>query len=124
MWVVIAATLTLRDASAQNLISNPGFEQTGQGICSFSACPCHSTHGSGSNLVGWTATSAIAGYYGHAYKVDRVTNTPSCNPVYNPNGGVYCIDLQGSQCCGCNNNGGVRQTVSVTPGLITIGIAL
>jgi hypothetical protein len=52
--------------------------------------------------------------YGHYYKVDR--DTHGCGGPVNASGGSYYVDLQGSQCCGCNNNGGIAQTVAAQAG--------
>ncbi len=101
-------------AVAQNLLMNPGFELTPMGLCG-GGCECRSTFNAGQSMVGWVVTSAVAGPYGHNYKVDRITH--GCPGLAAPpGGGNYCADLQGSQCCGCNNNGGVRQSVAVSPG--------
>jgi hypothetical protein len=105
---VIAALSVGSAVHAQNLIVNPGFELTPQGICG-GGCSCHSSFNAGNGIVGWTVTSAVPGAYGHNYKVDR--DTHGCGAPPNPAGGLYFIDLQGSQCCGCNNNGGIVQAV-------------
>lgn len=108
------AVLSLAGAAAgQNLIINPGFELTPQGYCG-GGCQCLSTFNAGNNIVGWTVTSAVPGLYGHNYKVDRTTH--GCGGPVNAAGGSYCIDLQGAQCCGCNNNGGIAQTVATQVG--------
>jgi len=108
------AVLSLAGAAAgQNLIVNPGFESTPQGICG-GGCQCHSSFNAGNGIVGWTVTSAVPGMYGHNYKVDR--DTHGCGGPLNAAGGSYYVDLQGSQCCGCNNNGGIAQAVATQAG--------
>jgi hypothetical protein len=108
-----AAAALATSANAQNLLINPGFELTPQGICG-GGCGCHSSFDAGNSIVGWTVTSAVPGTYGHRYKVDR--DTHGCGGPVNAAGGSYYIDLQGSQCCGCNNNGGIAQTVASEAG--------
>ncbi len=67
----------------------------------------------------------FGGWYGGYYEVDLIHNYPdgSCagewpftDATYNPNGEAQFVSLQGSVCCGCNNNGGVGQSVDVVPG--------
>lgn len=103
------AVFVVSGAHAQNLIVNPGFELTPQGLCG-GGCECHSSFNAGNSIVGWTVTSEVPGMYGHYYKVDR--DTHGCGGPSNIAGGSYYVDLQGSQCCGCNNNGGITQTVA------------
>lgn len=107
------AVFVVSGAHAQNLIVNPGFELTPQGLCG-GGCECHSSFNAGNSIVGWTVTSEVPGMYGHYYKVDR--DTHGCGGPSNIAGGSYYVDLQGSQCCGCNNNGGITQTVATQVG--------
>jgi len=61
-----------------------------------------------------------------SYWVDRLAHDPTCpsdgfGPWKPPvplgdTGGAAMISLQGSVCCGCNNNGWIEQVVSTVPG--------
>jgi hypothetical protein len=93
-------------AGQNNLVSGGDFEavpQGGQGGA------CHST-----------LLPVIPGWNSNAgYQVDRSQIDGTCGLPFlptNPFGGRYCISLQGSVCCGCNNNGWIQQVVPSTAG--------
>jgi hypothetical protein len=87
-----------------NLVANGGFE-----AADFGGCPraCYTSCGFG--LDSWTrGPSSIS--------VDLVRNDISgCGPHLDT-GGVYRIELQGSVCCGCNNNGWIQQPIALSAG--------
>ena len=93
-------------ATGDNLVAGGDFEAVPQGS---TGTDCFSTLLSG--VPGWNSNVG--------YRVDRLRNDSACEVncfSMNPTGGVYYISLQGSVCCGCNNNGWIEQTVPTIAG--------
>jgi hypothetical protein len=86
------------------LIFNGGFEDA-----VFGGCPNACATSCGFSVSGWDRGGLIT--------EDLVRNTVPCRgALYNQTGGNYFIELQGSVCCGCNNNGAIGQRVAVGSG--------
>ena len=93
-------------ATGDNLVAGGDFEAVPQGSA---GTDCFSSLLPG--VPGWNSNVG--------YRVDRLRNDESCEFCFfsmNPTGGVYYISLQGSVCCGCNNNGWIEQTVPTIAG--------
>ncbi len=95
----------------ENLVANGSFEE-GYGS---SGCVRYLSGGS-SAIPGWTVV-------GGSFCVDWVDGECGSNPPVD--GSRYHLDLKGSLCSSCNNNGGVRQ-VAIVPevGLYTLVVDL
>ena len=86
------------------LIVNGGFEDA-----VFGGCPNSCSTSCGFSVAGWDRGGYIT--------EDLLRNTVPCRgALYNQTGGNYLIELQGSVCCGCNNNGSISQQVAVGSG--------
>ncbi len=101
----LALTVSSMCMAGDNLVAGGDFETVPQGSaggdCFSSLIPY---------IPGWSSNLG--------YRVDRVGNGPCeglCLSI-NPTGGLYYISLQGSVCCGCNNNGWIEQAVPLTLG--------
>jgi hypothetical protein len=105
--MALATALASSALAGDNLISGGDFESVPQGG---QGAACHSTILS--SVPGWQAAGG--------WQVDRFLNDESCPSgafrPYNKLGGGRFISLQGSVCCGCNNNGWIQQTVPTTAG--------
>ncbi len=90
----------------QELVADGGFEGAVWG-----GCPNACTTSCGFSINPWTRI-------GGSIMTDLLLNNPpsQCTIPNNPAGGTYFVSLQGSVCCGCNNNGGVRQAVATVQG--------
>ncbi|MFM7052312.1 MAG: hypothetical protein ACKOYN_09295 [Planctomycetota bacterium] len=99
------AVVSVAAAGDINLVQGGTFEAVPQGAA---GSPCFSTHLP--LIPGWQ--SSLRGF------VDRLQNTASCGLQFapNPNGGDLFISLQGSICCGCDNNGWISQMVPTSGG--------
>ena len=90
-----------------NLVTGGDFESVPVGAF---GSDCHST--GLPSIPGWSSNLG--------YRVDRFRNyddrCPSGPFATLPTGGTYHISLQGSVCCGCNNNGWIAQTIATSPG--------
>jgi Protein of unknown function (DUF642) len=92
-------------ATDLNLVVGGDFESVTQGA---QGASCHSTLLP--EVPGWDSNLG--------WQVDRFQNTgciAGCIPLH-AGGGQYSISLQGSVCCGCNNNGFIEQTVQTVAG--------
>jgi hypothetical protein len=105
--MALATALVSSALAGDNLISGGDFESVPQGG---QGAACHSTILS--SVPGWQAAGG--------WQVDRMLNDESCPSgpwtPYNKLGGGRFVSLQGSVCCGCNNNGWIQQTVPTTTG--------
>ncbi|MFZ9916606.1 MAG: hypothetical protein ACO3IB_14905, partial [Phycisphaerales bacterium] len=108
--LVTSASLMLASVSfagQENLIVGGDFEtvpQGGQGAeCQSTLLPA---------IPGWNSN---AGYQVDRFRNDAACDLPPFAPI-NPSAGVYYISLQGSVCCGCNNNGWIEQIVPTIAG--------
>jgi hypothetical protein len=98
-----AAMLTTSTAFAggTNLVVGGDFESVPRGS---QGTECHSTLLP--SIPGWTASLG--------WQTDRFRNldcASGCVPLHE-SGGNYSVSLQGSVCCGCNNNGYIEQLLS------------
>jgi hypothetical protein len=105
LGMVMALTVAPHCSAGANLIVGGDFETvpvgSGQNYCFSTYLP---------TLPGWSSSLGA--------QVDRIRNE-ECEELCwstNPMGGLYYISLQGSVCCGCDNNGWMEQTVALTPG--------
>jgi serine/threonine protein kinase len=91
-----------------NLITNGSFEE---GWIGGNDGPCKRVLSSGSTTItGWTAT-------GGSWRIDWIDRSPGCFDYgFLPTDGVRYLDLKGSVCPSCNNNGGVCQDVATAAG--------
>lgn len=105
--ITIASLASAAALADDNLVAGGDFESAPQGAI---GVDCHSTELP--FLPGWTSNLG--------WRVDRHRHSAKCPPracePAHPGGGTYMISLQGSACCGCNNNGWIEQTVLTTPG--------
>lgn len=87
------------------LVLNGSFESA-----SYSGCANSCFASCGFSVANWIR--------GGFYTEDLARNSPDgCEyQPFNPNGGEYYISVQGSVCCGCNNNGSIRQDIAVVAG--------
>ncbi len=95
-------------ANQAELVIGGDFEGVQQGAA---GTPCHSSLLPG--IPGWNSNAG--------YRVDRFGNQecPDDYPLLIPmhaGGGLYSISLQGSVCCGCNNNGYIEQLLPTEGG--------
>ena len=92
-------------ATGGDLVNGGDFESVPQGG---QGTECHSTLLP--VIPGWNASLG--------WQSDRFQNTgcaEGCVPPHSA-GGNYSISLQGSVCCGCNNNGFIEQTLATVAG--------
>jgi hypothetical protein len=113
-WVACLTALSCHGhgAAAGNLLAGGDFESVPVGC----GTACHSSCLPG--VPGWRTIGS--------YWVDRLAHDPTCpTNQFGPwkpalplgdSGGVAMLSLQGSVCCGCNNNGWIEQTVDTVPG--------
>ena len=104
--VAVGIATTMASADGPELIIDGGFETAVFGGCTN---PCYTS--CGFSIAPWTRGGFIT--------EDLVRNTTQapCNGAnFNPNGGQYYVELQGSVCCGCNNNGSVAQALQLVTG--------
>jgi hypothetical protein len=94
-------------AELPNLIVNGSFEQ---GWVGGNDGPCKRVLSGGSTTIpGWTVV-------GGSYCIDWYDTSTGCSENRRPaSEGVLYLDLKGSYCESCNNNGGVRQDVPTMP---------
>jgi hypothetical protein len=86
------------------LIVNGGFE-----AATFEGCPNACSTSCGFTISNWVRGGSIT--------EDLIRNTPECRAQYFlPSGGNYSVSLQGSVCCGCDNNGSIRQSLGLVVG--------
>lgn len=98
-------SLMAPSASCQNLVTNGDFE-----TASFNeGCTAECFASCNFFLGAWSRGPSII-----STDLDRNVTT-GCGP-YLPTGGLYRISLQGSVCCGCDNNGWIQQSVSLVAG--------
>ena len=106
MVAIAACVLCPAARASAELVVGGTFESVPQGGC---GVECHSS--CLGSIPGWNSN--------RGYRVDRFRNDPVCgnalNPI-NPAGETYYISLQGSVCCGCNNNGWIEQSVPTVAG--------
>jgi serine/threonine protein kinase len=95
-------------ADLPNLMVNGSFEQ---GWIGGNDGPCKRVLSNGSTTItGWTVT-------GGSWRIDWLDRSPGCFDYgFLPTDGVRYLDLKGSVCPSCNNNGGVLQDVATTAG--------
>jgi len=86
------------------LVTNGGFEEA-----SFTGCTNSCQTSCGFGLPAWIRGGIIT--------EDLCRNISSCFTP-NPVGGEYFVSLQGSVCCGCDNNGRISQAVATESGRI------
>lgn len=87
-------------AGVENLLANGGFENCAMTGCQTSSC----SQSCGFAMPSWSRGPGNI-------SVDLFQNQPAgCTP-YLPDGGQFRISLQGSVCCGCDNNGWISQPV-------------
>jgi hypothetical protein len=103
--LAVGSSMTLASEALANLVVGGDFEsvpQGGQGsACHSSLLPF---------VPGWESNLG--------YRVDRrgiAGCEAGCTPL-NPNGGNFALSLQGSVCCGCDNNGFIQQTLPTIAG--------
>lgn len=109
-WIACITTVPshAHGAAAGNLIVGGDFEAVPVGC----GTVCHSSCLSA--VPGWQTIGS--------YWVDRLSHDPTCSGPWKPSvplgaaGGTAMISLQGSVCCGCNNNGWIEQSVATIPG--------
>lgn len=108
--VQVAVHAAVGSATADNIVNGGDFESVPAGC----GTDCHSS--CLPSVPGWSSNLG--------YGADRISHSALC-PVspgpWRPSGGLaaggqYMLSLQGSFCCGCNNNGWIQQVVTLTPG--------
>ena len=104
--VAIGIATTTASADGPELIIDGGFE-----TAVFGGCPNECFTSCGFGIAPWIR--------GGFYTEDLYRNTdqgPCVETPVNPSGGQYFVSVQGSVCCGCNNNGSITQTLELVPG--------
>ena len=98
----VADACDLQTQSYGNQILRDGdFEQA-----VFNGCPSPCQTSCGFTLPEWTHGGITE---------DLIRNQDGCG-YPNPSGGEYYVSLQGSVCCGCDNNGSISQNLLLVPG--------
>ncbi len=100
----LALTVSSMCMAGDNLVAGGDFESVPQG----SVGPdCHSSLLA--SIPSWNSNLG--------YQVDRMRHDCEIDCAeMNSSAGTYYISLQGSVCCGCNNNGWIEQVVTLKPG--------
>jgi hypothetical protein len=93
-------------AGQENLVVGGDFESVPQGGA---GSVCFSTYLP--SVPGWSSNT---GPHVDRFQIDGTCGLPIA-PT-NPSGDLYCISLQGSICCGCDNNGWIEQSVPTIAG--------
>jgi hypothetical protein len=104
---IVALCLSQFAVADENLVVGGDFESIPVGSA---GDDCHSTHLP--SIPGWSFSSGG--------RIDRIRNDDGCTaPPFAPlleTGGTCYISLQGSICCGCDNNGWIAQDVATVAG--------